>query len=75
MAAPLFVARNRDQAIFHISFAITGFNLEVQQNIIRLAPEGRDVYSTAVVSLIRSSGKERNRFARLVYGFAGESRS
>jgi hypothetical protein len=32
------------------------FKLELKQNIVcRFAPEGRDVYSLAVVSLLRSS--------------------
>src|SRR5947207_3267949 len=48
-------ARDRFQAwLDRISFR--EFKLDVQQNIVgRFAPEGRDVYSRAVLSLLRSS--------------------
>jgi hypothetical protein len=39
-----------------LSFTNREFKLQVQQNIVcRFAPEGRDVYSLAVLSLLRSS--------------------
>ena len=42
------------------------FKFEVQQNIVGLcAPEGRDVYSLAVLSLLRSSVGEQSLFTRL----------
>jgi hypothetical protein len=42
--------------IFPMSFDIREFNFEVQQIVVcPFAPEGRDVYSQAVLSFLRSS--------------------
>ena len=42
--------------IFHISFVISEFKLEVQRDIVcGFAPEGRNVYSLPALSLLRSS--------------------
>jgi hypothetical protein len=44
------------ELLYRLQFVFCEFKLEVQQNIVcRFAPEGRDVYSLAVLSLLRSS--------------------
>ncbi len=48
--------KNRGKSHNIFSIVIPEFKLEVQRNIVcRFASEGRDVYSLAVLSLLRSS--------------------
>ena len=61
-------------SIYHLTFIAREFKLEVQQNsVCRFAPEGRDVYSLTVVSLLRSSVGAQSLLlasAKVLPGFA-----